>query len=389
MTTVNMDFSCLLCGFHKPKICLDLKGHISVTSDCKPWRESPAAYSCPRCSHLQKASHRKTDEVYKNYEIYQLSGGAEQVIFSEAETPPQSRTTKILDHLADFKNLPSKGRMLDVGCGNGASLVAFHHRYPGWELFGFEQSPLSRQRVLKLPGVKDFFFGALSSIPSRLDLITAIHVLEHVLNPAAFLKEIRSLLQPDGILLIQVPNILQMPFDTVVFDHYSHFSPELLRSFVTSLGFNVTLLATDWVTKEITVIASLGEYKADTTWYSDLPISRLIQMHKKGGEWLKEVLIHAKKVANRCERFGIFGTAIAGTWLGATLEGKVDYFVDEDPNRVGKIHLGKPVLHPNELTKEHNVYLSFPFEMAQHIQSRLSQSFKGIYFSPPAFTFTI
>jgi hypothetical protein len=44
--------------------------------------------------------------------------------------------------------------------------------------------------------------------------------------------------------------------------------------------------------------------------------------------------------------FGIFGTSIAGTWLYGELGDRTSFFVDEDPARAGKAHLGVRIIAP-------------------------------------------
>jgi hypothetical protein len=50
--------------------------------------------------------------------------------------------------------------------------------------------------------------------------------------------------------------------------------------------------------------------------------------------WLEGVLNAAKEGRKR-RRFGIFGTSIAAMWLFGEIGDDVDFFVDEDPNRLG------------------------------------------------------
>jgi hypothetical protein len=55
-----------------------------------------------------------------------------------------------------------------------------------------------KEEVLALPGVRGFHAGADVSYPFRYDLITVCHVLEHVPNPAAFLRPLVANLAPSG-----------------------------------------------------------------------------------------------------------------------------------------------------------------------------------------------
>jgi hypothetical protein len=83
------------------------------------------------------------------------------------------------------------------------------------------------------------------------------------------------------------------------------------------------------------------------------------------------------------ERIGMFGTAIAGTWLASQAPKSVSFFVDEDRQRRGKLHLGQPVLHMEDVVDGARVYLAFPPPVAQKIGSRLRPQFPGLAFIAP------
>ena len=83
-----------------------------VTSDCKPWPAGGTMCCCDACGAVQKLADEKwfddIDRIYKAYQIYNLSGGAEQVIFSASgDAAPRSHT------LVDFvvRNAGTKGAL--------------------------------------------------------------------------------------------------------------------------------------------------------------------------------------------------------------------------------------------------------------------------------------
>jgi len=97
------------------------------------------------------------------------------------------------------------GRMLDVGCGNGRFLRKMAAL--GWTCEGvdFSETAVSLCRAAGL----NVHRGDLSSAglqDASFDLVTARHVIEHVPDPAAFLREAARVLKPAGRLLIQTPN---------------------------------------------------------------------------------------------------------------------------------------------------------------------------------------
>jgi hypothetical protein len=89
-------------------------------------------------------------------------------------------------------------------------------------------------------------------------------------------------------------------------------------------------------------------------------------------------MLHARKT-----RFGVFGTATAGTWLGSAVGNRLAFFVDEDERRVGKEHLGHPIVHPRQLARGDTVFLAFPHEIAKRLRDRLSAGSPATFLIPP------
>jgi SAM-dependent methyltransferase len=94
------------------------------------------------------------------------------------------------------------GRVLDVGCANGAFLKAAADR--GWETYGVDvtahMQDLHGQRLVRA--------GLASGVFRResFDVVTAWAVMEHVHTPKAYFREIAALLKPGGHFIFLVPN---------------------------------------------------------------------------------------------------------------------------------------------------------------------------------------
>ena len=101
--------------------------------------------------------------------------------------------------------LQGKGeKVLDIGCGDGSFLKCAAQI--GWEAWGVEPDAKAAAR---LSGFK-VLQGNLPNIPlpdASFDFITLSHVIEHLHDPVAALKEIHRLLKPGGQVWIATPNI--------------------------------------------------------------------------------------------------------------------------------------------------------------------------------------
>lgn len=107
-----------------------------------------------------------------------------------------------------YRHLPrwqGKGeKVLDIGCGDGAFLK--RAAQIGWEAWGVEPDA---KAAAGLSGFK-VLLGSLPNIPlpdASFDYITLSHVIEHLHDPVAALKEIHRLLKPGGKVWIATPNI--------------------------------------------------------------------------------------------------------------------------------------------------------------------------------------
>ncbi|MEZ5964083.1 MAG: class I SAM-dependent methyltransferase [Planctomycetota bacterium] len=97
------------------------------------------------------------------------------------------------------------GRFLEIGCGAGDHLAAMVEL--GWDAQGIDVDPAAvataRSRSLHVTcgEVGDAGFAAHS-----FDAIGLSHVIEHVDDPLRLLRVCRSLLRPDGSLVLVTPN---------------------------------------------------------------------------------------------------------------------------------------------------------------------------------------
>ena len=141
--------------------------------------------------------------------------------------------------------LPAKaaGRLLDVGCGNGAYLALV--RDMGWSVRGcdFDSEAVTAAAAkglqVRVGGIESF------DVAEKFDAITMNHVIEHVPDPGDTLAQAFRRLAPGGQLFIETPNIdaqghkifgahwrgLEAPRHLILFNHKS------LRAVLDATGF--------------------------------------------------------------------------------------------------------------------------------------------------------
>lgn len=104
-----------------------------------------------------------------------------------------------------LKDMKSKGRLLDIGCGGG-DLVKLMQQW-GWQAEGIEPDYMAVKNA-RLKGLKihhgDFLEYDFKD--NTFDAILSSHVFEHIFEPVDFLKKCYRILKPGGKLCIATPN---------------------------------------------------------------------------------------------------------------------------------------------------------------------------------------
>lgn len=106
-----------------------------------------------------------------------------------------------------FRPLAGK-KALDVGCGAG--LLCEPLARLGAAVTGIEPSAelveAARAHSAALGLAIDYRQGVVDQVDGRFDLVTAMEVIEHVPDPAAFLDALAARLADDGLLILSTPN---------------------------------------------------------------------------------------------------------------------------------------------------------------------------------------
>ena len=305
--------------------------------------------------------------------MYTQGGGVEQATFDTNSGVSSAKTDKIVDWLSKI-NLPKNGKLLEVGCGNGAFLKSFSSKYPSWKLSGLELTNKNKATVEAIPGVSKLHLGQIEDLKEHFDIIVLFFVLEHIPDPVNYFKNCLKILNSNGLILIQVPNLEDSIFDILIADHCTHFSMESLEVVLKTSGLEIIESSSEILPKELTTIASkeniVDSYHSrdiSITMQSDL-ISNSQKIVNDHIVWLKSLI---KQGQNTSENIGIFGTSISATWLATSLGGeKVNFFIDEDPNRIGRTHMDKPIYGPEKFPDSVPILMPLIPKIARNIVSR-------------------
>jgi len=148
--------------------------------------------------------------------------------------------------------LPRKQRALDIGCDIGLLLEVMQSE--GFtELHGLEPVGIARaQAVKRVPGadISGSFYEDTDFQNIGFDLITLIHVLDHLVRPDMVLDRVYHDLQSGGICIAVVHDIESVlarlmgeRFPVLNYFHHYFFSRRTLQSLFVTRGFEVLALA--------------------------------------------------------------------------------------------------------------------------------------------------
>ena len=165
----------------------------------------------------------------------------------------RSRTLNAKRKLIIDKVGMMKGEILDIGCGTGAFLNTM--KTAGWGITGLEPDDTAIKKAAELYNIQAQLPEKLFELkPSTYHAITMWHVLEHVYELHAYIKQLHNLLTPQGKIFIAVPNYTS--YDAGLYNehwaaydlprHLYHFSPQSMQHLLAQYSLTLTAIKPMW-----------------------------------------------------------------------------------------------------------------------------------------------
>jgi SAM-dependent methyltransferase len=146
---------------------------------------------------------------------------------------------------------PDTHEVLEIGCGRGVTGRLLRERL-GCRVTGVEMNPVVAQEARA--NLDRVFIGDVQTLEldGKYDLIVALELFEHLVRQEEFLDRMQKLLNPDGTILMSVPNVGHysivrdllagrwdyLPIGLLCFTHYRFFTRATLESWFRRLGFS-------------------------------------------------------------------------------------------------------------------------------------------------------
>ncbi len=227
-----IEMDCVVCGGTENRGFLDCGAFTYV--------------QCASCGHVYQNPmpqflevKNRYDKEYFSYELENdknffnlMLAGLSDIRFEQIEKQIDARN--------------KKKHFLDVGCATGMLVEYMQSR--GWQSEGIEICEDSAEYGRRNRNVK-IHIGTLEEMSFPDDVFSFIHfshLIEHLIDPSAFLQEVNRILKPGGFIVVVTPNVrglqarlLGASWRSAIADHMHLFSGKTLKKLLISSGFSI------------------------------------------------------------------------------------------------------------------------------------------------------
>ena len=147
-------------------------------------------------------------------------------------------------------------RVLDVGCGSGLLLETICERYRcTGRGIDVDRRRIDKARTRACHAVFECGLFDVTRLDQKYDILLSTAVIEHVVNPSAFLKQFQPALEDDGSLFLLTPNARSLNYRLLrswwrellsIGEHIYLFTPESLELCANRAGFRLVQCSSDF-----------------------------------------------------------------------------------------------------------------------------------------------
>ena len=216
-----IDQVCKLCGNNYGEEILNVSKEEDTYLDFLriPYKDVQRFYKrCGNCGFVYRNMALETAEKNKLYTLFrdfELRGETYEQYFQRIVNLPNEKSENYEKYTFLANYIKTSGKHMDVGGGLGVFCFGFKRFFPNWDTSFVEPSDGAAE-IAKVHGLKcinSYLTPAhVSNLGADFDLITLVHVLEHIDDPEDFLRLISSFLSKTGLLYIEMPSALDVGF---------------------------------------------------------------------------------------------------------------------------------------------------------------------------------
>jgi len=299
--TVN----CNLCGSNDCKVLIKPKYDLEKQKNLKEKFRSSGdetlidqVVKCKKCGLIYVNPRIKAQKIVEAY-----SEGSDETFVSQEK----GRAITFKRCLKLFKKYKKDGKILDIGTAGGTFLHVAKQQ--GWEVYGIEPNKWLANWGKEHYGI-DIKSGTLFDYKFEenfFDVVTLWDVLEHMPNPKKALLEINRILKPNGLLVVNYPDIgswlskvMRSKWIFLLSVHLYYFTPKTIKGILKTTGFKTIKTKPHFQTLQLDYLIfrmqaySKALHKLGKTTTKMLRIGNLQIPY-----WLGQTLVIARKIENK------------------------------------------------------------------------------------------
>ncbi len=343
------------------------------------------AYICKSCFLVQLEEFENPENIFHDY-----------AYFSSYSVTWLKHCQNYTDLIVDRFHLGSDSQVVEVASNDGCLLKCFQGK--GIPILGIEPAKNIAQiaETSGVPTLAEFFNSQiakkLAAEGKQADLLMGNNVLAHVPSLNDFVRGLKILLKPGGVITMEFPSLLRLieenQFDTIYHEHFSHFSWLTAEKIFTHHGlclFDVDELETHGGSLRIYACHNGDSNKKVSNKVllmkrQEIGLSKL-SAYQNFSEQVKEtkknlisLLSELKKSGKSISGYGApakGNTLLNYCGIGANF---IDYTVDLNPHKQGRFLPGThiPIYHPDKIRETRPDYLLIlPWNLKNEIISQM------------------
>lgn len=312
---------------------------------------------CDNCGFVY-VGNTPPQEFYDKY--YQEESKYEGVREHEAhDVATKKELTKVL------KKINKNAKILDVGCSTG-TLLSYLKTLGYNNLYGIDPAPKCKKFAKEKHKINIGTYSIDNYCPkTKYDFIIISQVLEHITDIVNSINKIYSWLKEDGIIFIGVPDTGEFYLD--IDEPFGEFSTEHINFFTkSSLFYLMHNFSNEMIKSDKKVLFSIWRK-------SNQGKKSIIKYIKRSTRKLNHINETIDNLPNPVIVWGV-GALTRRLLLSTSLKSKVKFFVDSNPNLIGKKIMGIPIFGINSLNQNKYSILISSYKFQNEIKRLITKN---------------
>ncbi len=345
-------------------------------------------FVCNKCLLVQLQEFESPEKIFGDY-----------AYFSSFSDTWLKHSEEYSELMIERYGLTQDSLIIEIASNDGYLLQFFKKK--GIPILGIDPAA-NIARSAEKKGIPTLvkFFGVETALElfnknQQADLITANNVLAHVPNLNDFVKGLKILLKPKGVITIEFPHLLELiqqnQFDTIYHEHFSYFSFLTVQRIFTQ--HNLTIFDVEKLDTHGGSLRIFVKHPENNELVINNRVEKLLEEEQKFGldklssysnfsekvKLIKKSLLEFLSIAKKQNKKIVgYGAAAKGnTLLNYCNIGQdyIDYVVDRSSHKQDTFLPGThiPVLNPEEIKKTKPDYiLILPWNLREEIMGQLN-----------------